>query len=516
MVQKICSPRAFYLFLAVVLVLALCASVLTPAPAHAQPPPWPTSWIHIDSDPNEAGPSNDYRDVSDAYFAYDSTYLYLRLETYATPGFPAGQARFKWLIDVGLGDNLYWSGQNILGSDYILMVEDSTHNVYLIEAACGLCTTPYDKYGYYEPTGYLTNPGIAPPADAGYNLPGTGNYVDLYVSFSALGVSGPENMSFLWSTDQQNPNLEQGPILDSTDVSDTPIQVDADLGVIKDVNNHQPTANETITYTVTLTNTGPVTATNIVLTDLLPTGVTFVSYTAPGTYDSVSGNWTVGTLANGDSATLLIYAKVDDPFSATITNTATITAVDQPDPHGPDNSDSTDIYPAAPPDEADLSIIKDVNNHLPVEGDTVTYTFIVTNTGPVAATTINMTDSLPGGITYQSHSASQGNYNSGSGIWSIGTLADGDSATLTVTATVSGTAGLHVFNTATVVGDQNDPHTADNSDDAAFDVQAPASVVVTGVPVFPSMYVGLAAALGAGVLAYMLRRRALGRKTTAI
>jgi hypothetical protein len=73
-----------------------------------------------------------------------------------------------------------------------------------------------------------------------------------------------------------------------------------------------------------------------------------------------------------------------------------------------------------------------------------------------------------------------------------------------------------VFNTATVVSDQNDPHTADNSDDAAFDVQAPAPVVATGVPVFPSTYVGLAAALGAGVLAYVLRRRVLGQKTLGI
>ena len=38
----------------------------------------------------------------------------------------------------------------------------------------------------------------------------------------------------------------------------------------------------------------------------------------------------------------------------------------------------------------------------------------------------------------------------------------------------------------------------------------------TGVPVFPTWYVGLAAALGAGVLAYLYRRRVLGRKTVGI
>ena len=38
----------------------------------------------------------------------------------------------------------------------------------------------------------------------------------------------------------------------------------------------------------------------------------------------------------------------------------------------------------------------------------------------------------------------------------------------------------------------------------------------TGVPVFPTWYIGIIAALGAGVLAYLYRRRVLGRKTTEI
>jgi outer membrane protein assembly factor BamB len=37
---------------------------------------------------------------------------------------------------------------------------------------------------------------------------------------------------------------------------------------------------------------------------------------------------------------------------------------------------------------------------------------------------------------------------------------------------------------------------------------------VTGVPVFPSVYIGIAAALGAGVLAFLYRKRILGRRTS--
>jgi len=64
--------------------------------------------------------------------------------------------------------------------------------------------------------------------------------------------------------------------------------------------------------------------------------------------------------------------------------------------------------------------------------------------------------------------------------------------------------------------DQSDPHADNNSDIAEFVVCARAPIAITGVPVFPSMYVGLAAALGAGVLAYMSRRRILGRNPEGV
>jgi len=36
------------------------------------------------------------------------------------------------------------------------------------------------------------------------------------------------------------------------------------------------------------------------------------------------------------------------------------------------------------------------------------------------------------------------------------------------------------------------------------------------LPAFPTLYIGIAAALVAGVLAFLLRRRVLGRKTAEI
>ena len=65
---------------------------------------------------------------------------------------------------------------------------------------------------------------------------------------------------------------------------------------------------------MTLSNSGPNTATNVVVTDLLPEGLGFVS-AAPsqGTYDPTTGLWSVGTVTTSTPQTLTIQATVLGP-----------------------------------------------------------------------------------------------------------------------------------------------------------------------------------------------------------
>lgn len=49
--------------------------------------------------------------------------------------------------------------------------------------------------------------------------------------------------------------------------------------------------------------------------------------------------------------------------------------------------------------------------------------------------------------------------------------------------------------------------------DYEYQQQGAGGAGATSVPVFPTMYIGIVAALGAGVLAYLYRRKALGRKS---
>lgn len=86
----------------------------------------------------------------------------------------------------------------------------------------------------------------------------------------------------------------------------------ADVKIEKTVDNANPQCDDYVTFTIKATNLGPNTANGVQVTDLLPTGLNYVSNTAShGSYNPTTGIWTVGTLANGVYATLTIRVKVD-------------------------------------------------------------------------------------------------------------------------------------------------------------------------------------------------------------
>jgi uncharacterized repeat protein (TIGR01451 family) len=85
---------------------------------------------------------------------------------------------------------------------------------------------------------------------------------------------------------------------------------------------------------------------------------------------------------------------------------------------------------------------KTVNTATAHEGNTLTYTMTVGNTGTADATGVTATETLPAGVTFVSATASTGTFDSTSGVWTVGTVAVGATETLTVTVTVNaGTEG---------------------------------------------------------------------------
>ena len=225
----------------------------------------------------------------------------------------------------------------------------------------------------------------------------------------------------------------------------------------KTVSDATPNVGDQITFTVTLANKGPDAATGVQVTDLLPAGVSFVSANpGQGTYDSTTGLWDVGTVANGAQTTLTITATVVSP--AAQTNTGTISDADQFDPNTANNTASA----TETPQQADLSVTKTVSDATPNVGDQITFTVTLSNQGPDAATGVQVTDLLPAGLTFVGATPSQGTYNNVSGVWTVGTVSSGVPQTLSITALVVSPAAQ--TNTGTISdADQFDPNTANNT-----------------------------------------------------
>ncbi|MCR4030697.1 MULTISPECIES: PKD domain-containing protein [Flavobacterium] len=263
------------------------------------------------------------------------------------------------------------------------------------------------------------------------------------------------------------------PTDNTSSVSSTPRAI-ADLSLVKTVVNASPNVGENAIFDIVVTNNGPSDATGVVVTDKLPSGYAFVSaIPSVGTYDSNSGGWSVGSLANQANASLRITARV--LATGIYNNVAEVTGSDQFDPNSIpgnnnplENDQSTVIV--TPVNVADLVTVKTVSAvtvagisaSRPNEGDTIKYNIVVTNNGgPTNATNVSLTDIIPAGLTYESHTVTTGNYNRASGVWTLGNLAVNSTATLEITVKVNaGTKGLTIVNTTTAAkGDQTDPTT---------------------------------------------------------
>jgi choice-of-anchor A domain-containing protein/uncharacterized repeat protein (TIGR01451 family)/TQXA domain-containing protein len=89
-------------------------------------------------------------------------------------------------------------------------------------------------------------------------------------------------------------------------------QEKGDVKVEKSVSNANPSCNDNVTFTIKVTNLGPNTAKGIEVSDVLPSGLDYVSSSASqGTYSNTTGAWAVGNLNNGAYATLTITVKVN-------------------------------------------------------------------------------------------------------------------------------------------------------------------------------------------------------------
>lgn len=290
------------------------------------------------------------------------------------------------------------------------------------------------------------------------------------------------------STSLTTPDRPSADVVNTADCSLTfNVAPVADLSLVKSVNDPTPTIGNEVIFTVTINNSGPSDATNVTVTDQLPSGYTYVGFDSNrGAYNNVTGVWNIVSLASGASATLNITATVN--ATGEYVNSAQVTTSNQSDPDSTpgndepneDDQDEVTTTPtAAPtptpiPESADLSLVKSVDNPSPTIEEEIVFTITVSNAGPNDATNVTVTDQLPSGYTYVSHSG-DGSLDLVNQIWTIGTLSAGSTATLNVTVIVNDTGAydaVNYTNSAQVeTTDQEDPDSKPGNNDPTEDDQ---------------------------------------------
>jgi uncharacterized repeat protein (TIGR01451 family) len=310
-------------------------------------------------------------------------------------------------------------------------------------------------------------------------------------------VDGDDNGTFLAGvgvvTAEVTLAVGSEPTDDSDTDADTNFSIDMgvtptiDLEITKTLDSAASSleAGGTAIFDIDFTNNGPLDATGVVISDLIPSGLTidqassnFGAFTPTINGQDISVD--VGALAIGATGSIRIVTNVDSGQTVDLTNTASISG-DQVDTDATNNSDSAAVDLAS----SDLSITKSDNTaDSVVAGEQFTYTFTVSNSGPDTAEGIVVTDNLPAELSYVSGSFSTGSGTitespSGSGSLSISVddLAAGASATFDIIVLVDADAGASIVNTATVAG------TPDTDSDPSNNSATETTAVVRNVDV---------------------------------
>ncbi len=246
--------------------------------------------------------------------------------------------------------------------------------------------------------------------------------------------------------------------------------------------------NGELLYSIVLTNPSGFAILGATFADSIPANTTYVAaslsstsgtatYTAPSI--NVSG---ISVAANGGTVTISFKVKLDSLATGGVTQISNQGLVSWDSNQSGSNNTTLQTDGDASTvgqqptltniPNADLSITKTVDNINPAEADEITYTLRVVNNGPLDASSVLAVDAVPSGLTYLSASATSGSYNNTTGQWSIGSLANGASATLSLHATVNvGQGGSEIPNTASVSSAYYDAVPANNTAGASLTVK---------------------------------------------
>ncbi len=284
-----------------------------------------------------------------------------------------------------------------------------------------------DSSGNYDSsTGIWTVGNLASGASAILNLVAT-------VTTGGVTIT---NRAEVWSADQVDSDAIAGnSSVTEDDDADTTLTVVApavSLSITNAANNPNPSVGSNVVFAITVSNPAgnPYGATGVKVNApfTAPLALEYISYSSTkGTYDGT--DWTIGTLALGESASLYVTAKVASanppPYVATASASGFL------------SSSATATIQNPLSGEADLRLTHEDLTVSSTTAGQVKLNLRLTNDGTDKATNVQVMDLLPEGLDYVSYISSLGTYGSSTGIWTVSELASGASATLSITVKVA-------------------------------------------------------------------------------
>jgi uncharacterized repeat protein (TIGR01451 family) len=271
-----------------------------------------------------------------------------------------------------------------------------------------------------------------------------------------------------------------------------------DLGVTKS----GPTtaiAGNTITYTFNTVNNGPSDATGVQVVDNIPDGIRVISATVNGVSttipatasDSIAANndditFAIGSLASTiTNNTIVIVAAILPGTTGSLVNSSVISTTDTTAVDGVATNNTSTITTTLTA-QNDVAISK-VGPTTAVAGTQISYTLNVTNNGPSTATSVNVLDTLPAGLTFVSGTSLIGTTVAGTvaggtnntATVTVPALAPGETAIVTIQATVAATTLGNVTNTVTVTA-VNDSVSTNNNGSAITSITVPVAANISG------------------------------------
>ena len=245
-----------------------------------------------------------------------------------------------------------------------------------------------------------------------------------------------------------------------------------------------------VTFTIAYTNVAAQWAENVVISDMIPSGLFSPSWDYATTFGKpITGSdtytWSVGTLGYLEGGVITVTARVDPTITdpqRVISNRVAIKTTTPEREHDRPNRDAAVLTVQT----SDVTVSKSVAPSVLMAGDWLTYTIVFTNSGPAVAGNAVVTDLLHTWLVSDSYdvSTSYGGMLSaptGRYVWSMGDVPPGGRGTITVTARISPTlsVGGALPNTVSISTDTPESDISNNEGAAA------AFVIVHGVAVSP-------------------------------